>query len=62
VVTYYITQLGDPVWVRIGIGWCAGYIIRKKRQYAMVKFITGAREKVAWPSMRFRKGEQPPAA
>lgn len=61
-VTYYIAQLGDPVWVRVGIGWCAANIIHVRRGYAMVKFITGAREKTAWTAMRFRKGEQPPAA
>ena len=61
-VTYYIAQLGDPVWVRIGIGWCAGIIVSSRREYATVKFLTGAREKTAWPTMRFRKGEQPPAA
>jgi hypothetical protein len=61
-VTYYIAQLGNEVWVKIGIGWCAGYIIRITRKYAVVKFITGAREQVAWTALRFRKGDQPPAA
>jgi len=62
VVTYYIAQLGDPVWVRIGIGWCAGIIVSSRREYATVKYLTGARERAAWKTMRFRKGEQPPAA
>jgi hypothetical protein len=62
VVTYYIAKLGDPVWVRVGIGWCAGTIIHVRRQYAVIKFTTGAREKTEWKTMRFRKGEQPPAA
>jgi len=62
VVTYYIAQLGDPVWVRIGIGWCAGIIVQARREYATVKFLTGARERAEWKSMRFRKGEAQPAA
>jgi hypothetical protein len=60
IVTRYISQPGDPVWVKIGVGWCAGIIIGKRRAYAVVKFLTGAREKVTWTAMRFRKGEEQP--
>jgi len=55
VVTYYIAKLGDPVWVQIGVGWCAGQIVHIKREYALVKFQTGAKERATWRAMRFRK-------
>jgi len=61
-VTWYIAKLGDPVWVRIGVGWCAGIIIGSKREYAVVKFVTGAKERTQWAAMRFRKDEQPPTS
>jgi hypothetical protein len=60
-VTRYIAQLGNPVWVKIGVGWCAGIIIGIRRDHAIVKFLTGAREKVTWTTaMRFRNGEEQP--
>jgi hypothetical protein len=62
VVTWYIAKLGDPVWVRIGVGWCAGIIVGSKRQYALVKYLTGAKEMVAWSAMRFRRSEVQPDA
>lgn len=55
VLTRHIVQPGDPVWVRIGVGECAGKVINIHRDYAVVKFLTGAREKVLWSVMRFRQ-------
>lgn len=54
-LTKHIVQPGDPVWVKIGQGECAGKVIMKHRDYAIVKFLTGAREKVEWNTMRFRE-------
>lgn len=54
-LTRHIVQPGDPVWVRIGVGECAGKVIHIHRDYAVVKFLTGAREKAAWSAMRFRE-------
>jgi len=56
--TYHMTQLGDPVWVRIGQGWCAAQVIHIRRTHAVVKFVTGAREKAEWGNMRFRKDRE----
>jgi hypothetical protein len=54
-LTRYIVRPGDAVWVRIGVGECAAKIINIHRDYAVVKFLTGAREKAAWSTMRFRE-------
>jgi len=54
-LTRHIVQPGDPVWVRIGVGECAGKVIHIHRDYAVVKFLTGAREKASWSAMRFRE-------
>lgn len=55
VLTRHIVQPGDPVWVRIGVGECAAKVINIHRDYAVVKFLTGARDKAVWSNMRFRE-------
>jgi hypothetical protein len=56
-LTRHIVQPGDPVWVRIGEGECAGQIISvdKRNDRATVKFVTGAREVCECSVMRFRE-------
>jgi hypothetical protein len=54
-LTRHIVRPGDPVWVKVGLGECAAKVITIHRDYAVVKFLTGAREKAAWDTMRFRE-------
>lgn len=56
-LTRHIVQPGDPVWVRIGQGECAGKVITvyKNKDCVTVKFLTGAREEVECARMRFRE-------
>jgi hypothetical protein len=59
--TRYITKIGDPVWCKIGVGWCAGHLIGYRRRDGIdrpyLKFLTGAREVREWHELRFRDGE-----
>lgn len=61
IVTRYIARPGSPVWVKIGDGWCAGYLLksvrRKGRYRAIVKFETGAKELHEFADLRFRDGD-----
>jgi len=54
-LTRFIARPGDAVWVKLGVGECAGKIITIKRDHAVVKFLTGARDKACWSAMRFRQ-------
>ena len=56
-LTRFIARPGDAVWVKMGIGECAAKIIVIKRDHAVVKFVTGSREKAEWSAMRFRREE-----
>ena len=60
--TRYTTTPDDPVWVRVGQGWCAAIVIETNRtREARVKFLTGAKEWHLYSDMRWRLDETPPS-
>lgn len=58
--TRYTTTPDDPVWVRVGTGWCAAKVIETKRETARVHFLTGAKEERPYSDLAWRFDETPP--
>ena len=58
--TRYTTQAGDPVWVRVGLGWCAAKVLETGLRTVRVWFSTGAKEERPYSDLRWRHNDETP--